>query len=85
MPPDPITDAQRTGCGSATRKLLFSITPQKKDNTLVQPNYQYEKRQKDLAKKKKKEEKQQRKLDKTGTPSTEPPTPGEGETTPAAE
>ncbi len=52
---------------------------------MVQPNYQYEKRQKDLAKKKKKEEKQQRKLDKTGTPSTEPPTPGEGETTPAAE
>ena len=32
------------------------------DDTVAQPNYQYEKRQKDLAKKKKKEEKLQRKL-----------------------
>jgi hypothetical protein len=30
---------------------------------LVQPNFQYEKRQKELAKKKKQEEKKQRKLD----------------------
>ncbi len=37
---------------------------------MAKPNYQYEKRQKDLAKKKKQDEKQeekrQRKLDKTG-------------------
>jgi len=44
---------------------------------LAKPNYQYEKRQKDLAKKKKQEEKQeekrQRKLDKSGVPPTETP------------
>ncbi|MCB1824864.1 MAG: hypothetical protein KDJ54_09945 [Candidatus Competibacteraceae bacterium] len=50
-----------------------------KGATLVKPNYQYEKRQKDLSKKKKQEEKQkekrQRKLDKNsnappdGTPN----------------
>jgi len=44
---------------------------------LAKPNYQYEKRQKDLAKKKKQEEKQkekrQRKLDKSNTPPTETP------------
>ena len=33
--------------------------------TLAKPNYQYEKRQRDLAKKKKKEEKRQRKLEKS--------------------
>lgn len=31
---------------------------------MAQPNFQYQKRQKDLAKKKKQEEKRQRKLDK---------------------
>jgi len=38
---------------------------------MAQPNYQYEKRQKDLAKKKKKEEKQQRKSLKNEPSSTE--------------
>ena len=32
---------------------------------MARPNFQYEKRQRDLAKKKKQEEKRQRKLDKT--------------------
>jgi hypothetical protein len=32
---------------------------------LAKPNYQYEKRQKDLAKKKKQEEKRQKKVDKS--------------------
>lgn len=45
---------------------------------MAKPNYQYEKRQKDLAKKKKQdeklEEKRQRKLDKTGVSSDETPT-----------
>ena len=36
-----------------------------KDGKLAKPNYQYEKRQKDLAKKKKQEEKRLRKLGKT--------------------
>ena len=36
---------------------------------MAQPNFQYEKRQKDLAKKKKQEEKRQRKLDKGKTAS----------------
>lgn len=44
---------------------------------MAKPNYQYEKRQKDLAKKKKQEEKQeekrQRKLDKSNVPPTETP------------
>jgi len=44
---------------------------------LAKPNYQYEKRQKDLAKKKKQEEKQeekrQRKLDKSNVPPAEMP------------
>ena len=35
---------------------------------MAKPNYQYEKRQKDLAKKKKKEEKRLRKLEKTSVP-----------------
>jgi hypothetical protein len=34
---------------------------------LARPNFQYEKRQRDLAKKKKQEEKRQRKLDKANT------------------
>jgi len=38
---------------------------------LAKPNYQYEKRQKDLAKKKKQEEKRQKKVDKGGIPLTE--------------
>jgi len=44
---------------------------------LAKPNYQYEKRQKDLVKKKKQEEKleekRQRKLDKGNAPTTETP------------
>jgi len=44
---------------------------------LAKPNYQYEKRQKDLAKKKKQEEKQeekrQRKEEKTSVPPAETP------------
>lgn len=49
---------------------------------MAQPNYQFQKRQKDLAKKKKKEEKLQRKLQKN-TPSEESPAvenEGESET-----
>ncbi|MDS4039658.1 MAG: hypothetical protein RKP20_00570 [Candidatus Competibacter sp.] len=40
---------------------------------MAKPNYQYEKRQKDLAKKKKQEEKRQRKLDKSSVPPVEIP------------
>ncbi|CDH46319.1 MAG: hypothetical protein IPL59_02495 [Candidatus Competibacteraceae bacterium] len=35
---------------------------------MAKPNYQYEKRQKDLAKKKKQEEKRQKKVDKSSVP-----------------
>jgi hypothetical protein len=45
---------------------------------LAKPNYQYEKRQKDLAKKKKQEEKRLRKLAKTEVPPKDEPTPGAG-------
>jgi hypothetical protein len=39
-----------------------------KEDKLAKPNYQYEKRQKDLAKKKKQEEKRLRKLEKSTAP-----------------
>jgi hypothetical protein len=41
--------------------------------SLAKPNYQFEKRQKDIAKKKKNEEKRQRKLDKKNIQSSENP------------
>ena len=46
---------------------------------MAQPNYQYEKRQKDLAKKKKKEEKLKKKLEKKELKTGEAPAaiPGE--------
>lgn len=60
--------------------------PPSKDDNLAKPNYQYEKRQKDLARKKKQEEKRQRKLKKTDADTQPPETaaqpPGEGNTTP---
>lgn len=40
---------------------------------MAKPNYQFEKRQKDIAKKKKNEEKRQRKLEKKGIQSAETP------------
>ena len=54
------------------------------DDNLAKPNYQYEKRQKDLAKKKKQEEKRQRKLNKGSAQPLESPgqPPGDGNTTP---
>ena len=50
---------------------------------MAQPNYQYEKRQKDLAKKKKKEEKLKKKLEKKELKTGETPAtaPGEGDST----
>jgi len=42
---------------------------------LAQPNFQFEKRQKELAKKKKKEEKKQRKLDESNQQAKENPVP----------
>jgi hypothetical protein len=44
-----------------------------KDDKLAKPNYQYEKRQKDLAKKKKQEEKRLRKLEKSTVPDVDNP------------
>jgi hypothetical protein len=61
------------------------ILPSKDDN-LAKPNYQYEKRQKDLARKKTPEETRQRKLKKpdgdTQPQETAAQPPGEGSTTP---
>ena len=50
---------------------------------MAKPNYQYEKRQKDLAKKKKKEEKLARKTQKTDVPGAETADPEARETGPA--
>jgi hypothetical protein len=47
-----------------------------KDDKLAKPNYQYEKRQKDLAKKKKQEEKRLRKLEKHAAPAVDSPDQG---------
>ncbi|HEX4966062.1 MAG TPA: hypothetical protein VF173_34955 [Thermoanaerobaculia bacterium] len=50
---------------------------------MAKPNYQHEKRQKDLAKKKKKEEKLRRKAEKANAPKDDPsvePAGGESET-----
>jgi hypothetical protein len=44
-----------------------------KDDKLAKPNYQYEKRQKDLAKKKKQEDKRLRKLEKNTDPTVDNP------------
>ena len=52
---------------------------------MAKPNYQFEKRQKDIAKKKKNEEKRQRKLDKknvqsSANPEQSPEQPADGNT-----
>ena len=49
---------------------------------MAKPNFDFQKRQKEIAKKKKNEEKRLRKLEKNTTASAENPvqTPGEGET-----
>jgi len=54
----------------------------KRMTPLAKPNYQHEKRQKDLAKKKKKEEKMRRKAEKANSPKEENPEvePAGGET-----
>jgi hypothetical protein len=49
---------------------LFDPATDLKGNAMAKPNYQFKKRQKELAKKKKKEEKRQRKL-KNKTPKTD--------------
>jgi hypothetical protein len=49
-------------------------------NTLAKPNYQHERRQKDIAKKKKQEEKRQRKTAKKAAEQGKNEPPAEGET-----
>jgi hypothetical protein len=44
----------------------------REDHHLAKPNYQFEKRQRDLAKKKKQEEKRLKKQEKTGTDAQDP-------------
>jgi len=50
---------------------------------LAKPNYQFEKRQRDLAKKKKQDEKRQRKLDKKDSATDASPAPAEDVNPPA--
>ncbi len=52
----------------------------KEGATLAKPNYQFQKRQKELQKKKKMEEKRQRKLEKSGNQPHENPDPSPGQT-----
>jgi hypothetical protein len=51
--------------------LLLSNVSTPKEIILAKPNYSFEKRQKELAKKKKKEEKRQQKLEKQKSPEAE--------------
>lgn len=54
-------------------RIFYIKTSPKGVIKLAQPNFQYEKRQRDLVKKKKQEEKRQRKLDKSkGQPGETP-------------
>ena len=62
---------------------LIIIDICQKGDKLAQPNFQFEKRQKELAKKKKKEEKKQRKLEESALSKENPEQnpdqpPGEG-------
>ena len=50
---------------------------------MAKPNYQFEKRQRDLAKKKKQDEKRQRKLDKKDVGADDSPAPPEDGNSPA--
>ncbi len=50
---------------------LIDPAIEQKENAMAKSNYQFKKRQKELAKKKKKEEKRQRKLDKKGVETDE--------------
>ena len=57
---------------------FFIIFNCQRDCKLAQPNFQYEKRQKELAKKKKQEEKKQRKQEEKNKPADAvPEQPGE--------
>lgn len=47
--------------------------PKNKGDPLAQPNFQFEKRQKELARKKKQEEKKQRKLEERNSRSPDSP------------
>jgi len=73
----PLADILRSAAKSLNSILIDLLLGPNlpKGTTLAKPNYQYEKRQKDLAKKKKQEEKQQekrrKKLDKNNTPQPE--------------
>lgn len=53
------------------KQRIISSTTDKQEIKLAQPNYQYEKRQKELAKKKKKEDKLREKAQKTEIPAAD--------------
>jgi hypothetical protein len=57
---------------------ILKIFNSQKDIQLAQPNFQYEKRQKELAKKKKQEEKKQRKQDEKSQAEQVPSEPVDG-------
>jgi hypothetical protein len=61
---------------------VIRITHSNEGATLAKPNYQFQKRQKELQKKKKMEEKRQRKLEKSAHKASENPDqpPDQGET-----
>jgi hypothetical protein len=69
-----------------TRPSSLSIaasTPRQGERNLAKPNFEYQKRQKELEKKRKKEEKLKKRQERAATPPAEgaPPAPEPGETT----
>jgi hypothetical protein len=64
-------------CKSCTQE----IYPTNKGDQLAQPNFQFEKRQKELARKKKQEEKKQRKLEERNPQPNDNPEPPLDEST----
>ena len=70
----------RTGFRTVTTSRIRYNLPEK-EQPLAKPNFDFQKRQKEIAKKKKNEEKRQRKMEKNTTASAENPlqTPNEGE------
>ena len=67
-----LTRHAQTGLIQGVKHSRYHGTTFQKDDKLAKPNYQYEKRQKELAKKRKQEEKRLRKLEQSNLEQNHP-------------
>jgi hypothetical protein len=67
-----LTRRGQTGLIQGVKHSRHPGTTFQEDDKLAKPNYQYEKRQKELAKKRKQEEKRLRKLEQTNLEANQP-------------